>query len=84
MGGIPNAEIRRNRAARSPVGLDRLVFAGRQPEFHRGQVLADGNNVPEMPNVLDVAGIVPAEVAVSRVANERGYLIGELGALTLE
>src|SRR5437899_2439729 len=74
-----NAKIRGNAAAQSTVGLHRLVFPCRQPEFHSRQVLADLDDFPQVIEALQVAGIMPAEVAIPRTVDERRYRIHPAG-----
>lgn len=71
--GIPDAEIRGNDPAHSPVRLDGLVFPGRQPELHPRQLPRHCNDLTEMLEALDIAGIMPPEVSISRAINERAY-----------
>jgi hypothetical protein len=44
------------------AGLNRVVFPRRQPELHAGQVAADGDDVLQVLQILDIAGIMPAEM----------------------
>ena len=61
---VSNAEIRGNSPAHSAVCLDGLILPDWKPEFYPRQILADSRNVPEMLDVLQIAGIMPAEIAV--------------------
>src|SRR6266478_3347276 len=77
--GKTNAKIRGNAAAQSTVGLHCLVFPGGQPKLDPRQVLADLDDFPQMIEALQVAGIVPAKVAISRAVDERRYRIHPAG-----
>ena len=61
---VSNAEIRGNSPAHSAVCLDGLILPGWKPEFYPRQILADSRNVPEMLDALQIAGIMPVEIAV--------------------
>ena len=74
-----DAKIRGNAAAQSTIGLHRLVFPGRQPKLNSWQVLADLDDFPQVIEALQVAGIVPAKVAISRAVDERRYRIHPAG-----
>jgi len=74
-----NAKIRGNAPAQSTIGLHRLVFPGRQPKLNSWQVLADLDDFPQVIEALQVAGIVPAKVAISRAVDERRYRIHPAG-----
>ena len=74
-----NTKIRGNAAAQSTVGLHRLVFPGRQPELNSREVLADLDDFPQVIEALQVAGIVPAKVAISGSVDERRYRIHPAG-----
>src|SRR6185295_19243764 len=54
---VANAEIGWNVAAHSAICLDRLVLPGGQPEFHPRQIHTDRDDVPEMLDALQIAGI---------------------------
>ena len=75
VGGISNAEIRGNSRAHSAICLDGLVLAGRQPEFYPRKILADCDDIPEMIDALQIAGIVPAEVAVPGAIDKGSYRV---------
>lgn len=64
VGGVSNTEIRWNGPACSAICLYGLILPSRQPEFDPWQILADTNDVAEMLDALQIAGIVPAEVSV--------------------
>src|SRR5207237_2961223 len=70
-----NAKIRGNTTAQSTIGLHRLVFPGRQPKLNSWQVLADLDDFPQVIEALQIAGIVPAKVAISGAVDERRYRI---------
>jgi len=72
VGGVSNAQIRGNRAAHSAICLDGLVLPSWKPEFHPRQVHADCDDVAEMLDALQIAGIMPAEVAVFGAIDKRG------------
>src|SRR5947208_16439797 len=74
-----NAKIRGNSPAQSTIGLHRLVFPGWQPKLDSWQVLADLDDFPQVIEALQVAGIVPAKVAISRAVDEGGYRIHPTG-----
>src|SRR5947208_11711846 len=74
-----NAKIRGNAPAQSTIGLHRLVFPGRQPKLNSWQVLADLDDFPQVLEALQVAGIVPAKVAISGAIDERRYRIHPTG-----
>src|SRR5205807_2999336 len=63
----------------SPIGLHRLVFPGRQPKLNSRQVPTDLNDFPQVIEALQIAGIVPAKVAISRAVDERRYRIHPAG-----
>jgi hypothetical protein len=67
-----NAKIGRNSPTRSAICLDGLILPGRKPEFYPRQVLANGDYVPQVLDALQIAGIMPAEVAVFGAIDERG------------
>jgi hypothetical protein len=67
-----NAKIGRNSPTRSAICLDGLVLPGWKPEFHPRQVHADRDDVPEMLGALQIAGIMPAEVAIFGAIDKRG------------
>src|SRR5437667_10332721 len=73
--GKTNAKIRWNTTAQSTIGLHRLVFPGRQPKLNSREVLANLNDFPQVIEALQVSGIVPAKVAISRAVDERRYSI---------
>ena len=73
VGGVSDADIRRNSPAKTPIGLNGLILPGREPEFHARQILADPNNVPEMLDALQITGIMPAEVAVFGTIDKVSY-----------
>ena len=77
--GKTNTKIRWNAAAQSTIGLHRLVFPGWQPEFNSRQVPTDLDDFPQVIQALQVAGIVPAKVAISRAVDERRYRIYPAG-----
>src|SRR5205809_5931615 len=77
--GKTNTKIRWNAAAQSTIGLHRLVFPGWQPEFNSRQVPTDLDDFPQVIQALQVAGIVPAKVAISRAVDERRYRIHPAG-----
>ena len=79
MGGKTNAKIRWDATAQATIGHHRLVFPGRQPKLNSRQVLADLDDLPQMIEALQVAGIVPAKVAISRAVDERRYRIHPAG-----
>ena len=79
MSGKTNAKIRGNAAAQSTVDLHRLVFPGRQPKLDTRQVPTDLDDFPQVIEALQVAGIVPAKVAISRAVDERRYRIHPAG-----
>jgi hypothetical protein len=72
VGRVANAEIRGNSPAHPAICLDGLVLPSWKPEFHARQVLADCDDVPEMLDALQIAGIMPAEIAVFGAIDERG------------
>jgi len=74
-----DAKIRRNATAKSTVCLHRLVFPCRQPEFHSRQAPTDLDNFPQVIEALQVAGIVPAKVAIPRAVDRGGYRIHPAG-----
>ena|SRR5207245_7944664 len=74
-----DAKIRRDSAAKTPISLNRLVFPGRQPELNSRQVLADLDDFSQVIEALQVAGIVPAKVAISRAMDEGRYRIYPAG-----
>jgi len=79
MSGKTNAKIRGNATAQSPIGLHRLVFPGWQPKLYSREVLANLDDFPQVIEALQVAGIVPAKVAISRAVDERRYRIHPAG-----
>ena len=48
VGGVSDAEIRRNSPAHSAICLDGLILPSWKPEFNAGQILADANDVAKM------------------------------------
>ena len=72
VGGVSYAEIRWNSAARSAICLDGLVLPGWKPKVDARQVFADANDVAEVIDALQVARIMPAEVAVLGPAIKSG------------
>src|SRR5437870_4362165 len=74
-----DAKIRWNATTQSTIGLHRLVFPGWQPKLNSWQVLADLDDFPQVIKALQIAGIVPAEVAISRAVDERRYRIHPAG-----
>ena len=64
VGGVSDAEIGRNSPTHSAICLYGLVFPGWKPEFDPWQILADTNNSAQVLDALQIAGIMPAEVAV--------------------
>src|SRR5947208_14642353 len=74
-----NAKIRGNSPAQSTIGLHRLVFPGWQPKLNSWQVLADLDDFPQVIQALQVAGIMPAEVAIPRAVDEGRYRIDPAG-----
>ena len=79
MSGKTNAKIRGNATAQSPIGLHRLVFPGWQPKLNSWQVLADLDDFPQVIEALQVAGIMPAEVAIPGAVDEGRYRIHPTG-----
>src|SRR5438445_885418 len=79
MGGKTNAKIRWDATAQATIGHHRLVFPGRQPKLNSRQVLADLDNFPQMIEALQVTGVMPTEVAISRAVDEGGYRIHPAG-----
>jgi len=79
MSGKTNTKIRWNATAKSTIGLHRLVFPGRQPKLNSWQVLADLDDFPQVIEALQIAGIVPAKVAISGAIDERRYRIHPAG-----
>src|SRR5439155_17985611 len=73
--GKTNTKIRWNATAKSTIGLHRLVFPGRQPELNSRQVPTDLDDFPQVIQALQVAGIVPAKVAIPGAVDEGGYRI---------
>src|SRR3989475_13193855 len=74
-----NAKIRGNAPAQSTIGFNRLVFPGRQPKLNSRQVPTDLNDFPQVIEALQVAGIVPAKVAIPGAVDERRYRIHPAG-----
>src|SRR5437773_2290058 len=74
-----DAKIRWNATTQSTIGLHRLVFPGWQPKLNSWQVLADLDDFPQVVEALQVAGIVPAKVAISSAVDERRYRIHPAG-----
>src|SRR2546427_5588184 len=74
-----NAKIRGNAPAQSTIGFNRLVFPGRQPKLNSRQVPTDLDDFPQVIEALQVAGIMPAKVAISRAVDERRYRIHPAG-----
>jgi hypothetical protein len=72
VGGVSDAEIWRNSPAYSAICLYGLILAGRKPEFHAGQILANANDVAKMLYALQIAGIMPAKVPVLGAINQSG------------
>ena len=79
MSGKTNTKIRWNATAKSTIGLHRLVFPGRQPELNSRQVPTDLDDFPQVIQALQVAGIVPAKVAIPGAVDEGGYRIHPAG-----
>jgi hypothetical protein len=48
MSGVPDTEIGWDDSTHSPIGFDRLIFPGRQPESDSGEIQADPNDLLEM------------------------------------
>jgi hypothetical protein len=68
--GKADAEIGRYASARTPIGLHRLVFPRRQPEFHVRKIQADLDDFPEMVDSLQISRIMPPEVPVAGSVDE--------------
>jgi len=73
VGGVSDAEIGRNSPTHSAICLYGLVFPGWKPEFDPWQILADANDVAKMLDALQVAGIMPTEVAVFGAIDKVSY-----------
>ena len=71
MRGVPDTEVRWNWAAHPPICFDRLVLPRRQPEFDPWEIEAHLDDLSEVFETLQIAGIMPPEVSISRVINER-------------
>src|SRR5438132_11062658 len=57
----------------------RRVGPGRQPKLYSRQVPTDLDDFPQVIEALQIAGIVPAKVAISRAVDERRYRIHPAG-----
>jgi hypothetical protein len=72
VGGVSDTEIRRDSPAHSAICLDRLVLARWQPEFYPRQVFADLNDAAKMLDALQIAGVMPAKMAILGLINQGG------------
>src|SRR5713101_3622464 len=70
---VPDAKVRRNSAAHSPIRFNRLVLSRRQPKFDPGKIQTDPDDLAEVFEILQIARIMPPEMPVSRAINERAY-----------
>src|SRR5437899_6679584 len=74
-----DTKIRRDSPAKATVCLHRLIFPSRQPKLNSRQAPADLDDFPQVIEALQIAGIVPAKVAISRAVDERRYRIHPAG-----
>ena len=72
VGRVTDAKIRGNSPAHPAICLNGLVLAGWKPEFDPRQVLADPNDTAKVIDALQIAGIMPAEMAVFGAVNQSG------------
>src|SRR5712692_1564255 len=70
---VPDAEVRRNWATHPPIRFHRLILSRRQPELDPGEIQTDPDYLSEVFEILQIAGIMPPEVSISRAINERAY-----------
>jgi hypothetical protein len=70
---VPDTEVRWNSVTHSPIRFNRLVLPRRQPELDPRKIQTDPDNLSEVFEPLQIAGIIPPEVPISRVMNKRGY-----------
>jgi len=70
---VPDAQVRWNWATHSPIRFNRLVLSRRQPELDPGEIQTDPHDLSEVFQILQIAGIMPPEVSISRLINESAY-----------
>jgi hypothetical protein len=64
VGGVSDAEIRGNSPAHSAICLDGLILPRWEPEFDPRQILADTYDIAKVLDALQIAGIMPAKMAI--------------------
>src|ERR1700687_3144887 len=60
----------------SPIPLNCLILPRRQPEFNAWKIQADPDDLSEMFEILQIAGVVPTKVPIARAVDKRAYRIG--------
>src|SRR6266851_1400691 len=73
---VSNTEIRWNLATHSPICFDRLILPRWQPEIDAWEIQADPDDLSEMFETLQVAGIMPPKVAISGTIDKHTYRVG--------